>query len=142
MKISARNALQGKITAVKTGAVNAEVDLTTAGGDKIVAIVTNDSVKALGLAVGGAVTALIKASAVLLLIEGSGLKLSARNCLKGKIAKISAGPVSAEVSIALPSGETVHATITHDAAGELGLTIGSEASAVFKASSVILAVAA
>jgi molybdate transport system regulatory protein len=142
LKISARNALNGKITAVTTGAVNAEVDLTTAGGDKIVAIVTNDSVKALGLAVGGEATALVKASAVLVLIEGSGLKLSARNCLKGKIAKISEGPVSAEVSIALQSGETVHATITHDAAGELGLKVGSEASAVFKASSVILAVAA
>jgi molybdate transport system regulatory protein len=142
MKISARNALKGKITAVKTGAVNAEVDLTTAGGDKIVAIVTNDSVKGLGLAVGGEATALIKATSVLVLTAGSGLKLSARNCLQGKITKIGEGPVSAEVSIALPSGETVHATITHDAASELGLKVGTEASAAFKASSVILAVAA
>jgi molybdate transport system regulatory protein len=142
MNISARNALKGTITAVKTGAVNAEVDLTTAGGDKIVAIVTNDSVKALSLAVGGEATALIKATSVLVLTEGSGLKLSARNCLKGNITKISEGPVSAEVSIALPGGGEVHATITHDAAGELGLKVGGEASAVFKASAVILAVAA
>jgi molybdate transport system regulatory protein len=140
MKISARNVFTGKITAVKDGAVNSEVDLTSTGGDKIVAIVTNDSVKSLGLKVGGEATALVKATSVLVLTEGSGLKLSARNCLKGKITKVSEGPVSAEVSIALPGGGAVHATITHDASAELGLKPGIEATAVFKASAVILAV--
>ena len=45
MKISARNQFKGKIEAVKTGAVNSEVDLVLPGGQKIVAIVTNDSAK-------------------------------------------------------------------------------------------------
>jgi molybdate transport system regulatory protein len=142
MKISARNVFKSKITAVKAGAVNSEIDLTTDGGEKIVAIVTNDSVKSLGLAVGKEATALIKASSVLVLTEGSGVKLSARNCLSGKISKITEGPVSAEVSIALTGGGSVHATITHDAASELGLKTGATATAVFKASSVIIAVAA
>ena len=141
MKISARNTFTGKITAIKTGAVNSELDLSTAGGDKIVAIVTNDSVKALGLAVGGEATALVKASAVLVLAEGSGMKLSARNCLAGKISRITEGPVNAEVTITLPGGNKVHATITHDAAAELGLKAGVAATAVFKASAVIIAVA-
>ena len=142
MKISARNVFKGKITAVKAGAVNSEIDLATAVGDKIVAIVTNDSVKTLGLSVGMEATALLKASSVLVMTEGDGLKLSARNCLKGKIAKITEGPVSAEVSIALPSGNMVHATITHDASAEMGLKVGADASAVIKASSVIIAVSA
>lgn len=142
MKISARNLFPGKITAVKTGAVNSEIDLTTAEGNKIVAVVTNDSAKTLGLAVGGAATALVKASSVLVLTEGDGLKLSARNCLKGKIEKITEGPVSAEVTIALAGGGVAHATITHDAAADMGLKVGIEAAAVFKASSVIIAVAA
>jgi molybdate transport system regulatory protein len=142
MKISARNVFKSKVTAVKTGAVNSEIDLTTAGGDKIVAVVTNDSVKSLGLAVGKEATALIKASSVLVLADGAGVKLSARNCLTGKITKITEGPVSAEVSIALSGGGSVHATITHDASAELGLKVGATATAVFKASSVILAVAA
>jgi molybdopterin-binding protein len=34
----------------------------------------------------------------------------------------------------------VHATITHDASAEMGLKTGGEASAVFKASAVILAI--
>ena len=142
MKISARNVFKGKITSVKTGAVNSEIDLTTIGGDKIVAVVTNDSVKTLALAAGGAATALVKASSVLVLTEGDGLKVSARNCLTGKITKISEGPVSAEVSIALPGGGMVHATITHDAVAEMGLKTGTKATAVFKASAVIIAVSA
>jgi molybdate transport system regulatory protein len=142
VKISARNVFKSRITAVKTGAVNSEIDLATAGGDKIVAIVTNDSVKALGLAVGKEATALVKASSVLVLADGAGVKLSARNCMTGKITRVSEGPVSAEVSIALAGGEAVHATITRDACAELGLKTGATATAVFKASAVILAVSA
>lgn len=140
MKVSARNVFNGKITAIKAGAVNSEIDLTTAEGNKIVAVVTNDSAKSLGLAVGGEATALVKASSVLILTEGNGLKLSARNCLKGQIEKITEGPVSAEVTIALPGGGVAHATITHDASSDMGLKVGIEATAVFKASAVIIAV--
>jgi len=142
MKISARNVFPGKVTQVKIGAVNSEVDLTTNSGVKIVAVVTNESVKSLGLAVGRDVMALIKASSVLVMLEGKDVKLSARNCLSGKITKVAEGPISAEVSIALPGGGAIHATITHDAAKELGLKAGVAATAVFKAQSVILAVSA
>ncbi|MGB0129060.1 MAG: TOBE domain-containing protein [Rhodocyclaceae bacterium] len=142
MKISARNVFKGKVTAVKPGAINSEVDLTTAGGDSIAAVVTNDSVSSLGLAVGSEVTALVKASSVLVMAEGGDVKLSARNCLSGTISKITQGPVSAEVTIDLPGGAAVHATITHEANTELGLKVGGSATAVFKASAVILAVAA
>jgi molybdate transport system regulatory protein len=142
VKISASNVFQGTITAVKTGAVNSEIDLSTTGGEKIVAMVTNGSVRLLGLALGHEAIALIKASSIVIMTEGDGFKVSARNRLAGKIAKVTNGPVSAEVGIALPSGATVHATITQDAASEMGLKAGIEATAVFKASSVIIAVAA
>ena len=140
MKISARNIFQGKITEVKIGSVNSEVEVTLGGDDKIVAIVTNGSVQKLGLASGKAVTVLIKASSVLVMTDGSGLTLSTRNILAGKVSKLVNGPISSEVAIALPSGSTVYATITHDAATELGIKEGTNASAVFKASSVILGV--
>jgi molybdate transport system regulatory protein len=142
MKISARNIFPGKIEAIKPGAVNTEVDLLIAGGQRIVAIVTNDSVKSLGLAVGKDATAIVKASSVLILAEGNSIRLSARNSLAGTIAKLTHGPVSAEVSIALPGGASVHATITNDAAVELGLKEGGSATAIIKASSVILGVQA
>ena len=49
MKTSARNQFLGKVTAIKKGAVNDEVDLEIAGGLKIVAIVTHESTEGLGL---------------------------------------------------------------------------------------------
>lgn len=140
MKISARNVFQGQISAILAGSVNSEVDINLGGNDKIVAIVTNGSAKSLGLATGKAVTALIKASSVLIMTDSSGFKLSARNVLAGKVSKLNNGPVSSEVGITLPSGITVYATITHEAVEELGIKIGVDASAVFKAPSVILGV--
>ena len=140
MKISARNQFSGTITAVKAGAVNSEVDVTLPGGQKIVAMVTNESANALNLKAGGAVVALIKASSVMVMTDAAGMRISARNCLAGTVKALTMGPVSAEVTIALPGGGEVKSTITHEAAAELGLKEGGAATAVFKASTVILGV--
>ena len=141
MKISARNIFQGTVAEVKTGAVNSEVEISLGGEDKIIAQVTNSSAQRLGLAKGKKVTALVKASSVLVMTDASGMMLSARNILTGKVTKLSNGQVASEVTIALPSGATVYATITHDAVNELGIKEGMKASGVFKASSVMLGVA-
>ena len=69
-KVSARNQLKGTITQVKPGAVNAEVDIELGGGEQVAATVTNDSVDTLGLRKGQAVTAIFKASAVILAVAG------------------------------------------------------------------------
>ena len=47
MAVSARNQLTGTVSAVAMGAVNDEVELTLAGGAKLVAIVTHSSQQAL-----------------------------------------------------------------------------------------------
>lgn len=140
MKISARNIFKGRVVALKLGAVNAEVELVTTAGDRIVATVTNESVESLALAVGTAASALVKASSVVVMTEGGGVKLSARNCLAGRITNVSRGSVSAAVIIALTSGAFVHATVTSDAAMAMDLKPGLAATAIFKASSVIIAV--
>jgi molybdate transport system regulatory protein len=142
MKISARNIFKGSISQLTPGAVNAEVTITIGGGEKITAIVTNGSVTSLALAVGKDVLAMVKASSVFVLIDGADVRLSARNCLAGKITKIVDGTVESEVTIGLPGGSAVYAVITHDAVKELGLKKGTSATAVIKASSVILGVAA
>lgn len=142
MKISARNVFDGTVEAVKLGAVNSEVDVTLAGGVKIVATVTNDSVKELGLAAGKPVLAIIKASSVMILTEGDGVKLSARNRLEGTISVLTEGPVSTVVTLTLANGSMVSATITHDASMALGLKVGLKATALFKAPSVIIGVPA
>jgi molybdate transport system regulatory protein len=101
----------------------------------------NTGAGGLGLTTGKQVTALLKASSVLVMTDSSGIALSARNVLAGKVSKVSSGQVNAEVAIALASGATVYATITNDAVTELGIKEGASASAVFKASSVIIGVA-
>ncbi|UCV05061.1 TOBE domain-containing protein [Dechloromonas denitrificans] len=142
MNVSARNVFKGKISALVDGAVNAEVELTLPGGDKIVAIVTEGSVKSLGLAVGKEAVAYVKAPWVMLLAGPANVKFSARNQLAGKVAKVQKGAVNTEVGIVLPGGSIVYAVVTNEAVLELGLKEGSEAAALIKASHVILGVPA
>jgi len=65
VKLSARNQFGGKVAKLTTGAVNSEVVLDLPGGGSVVAIVTNDSAKSLGLAIGMPTTAVFKASSVI-----------------------------------------------------------------------------
>jgi len=68
------------------------------------------------------------------------MKLSARNCLKGKVQKIVAGAVNSEVFLELPGGVVITSIVTKDAVESLGLREGKEAYAVIKASNVMLGV--
>jgi molybdate transport system regulatory protein len=142
MKASARNQWFGNITGVKTGTVNAEVFITLKGGASLVATVTVESVDELGLTQGKDVLALVKAPQVLVVTDLEGYRLSARNQLAGTITHLQKGAVNAEVVIGLPGGDAVAATITNESLESLGLAIGTAATAVFKASAVILGVAA
>jgi len=140
MRTSARNQFFGNVTRVLPGAVNDEVELAIAGGQKIVAIVTRESAEHLALAPGRQVFALIKSSSVIVMTAGEGVRLSARNQLVGTVARLTRGAVNAEVVIALGGGGTVAATVTNESVDALGLAEGLAATAVFKASSVILGV--
>jgi molybdate transport system regulatory protein len=142
MKISARNVFKGSVDHLERGAVHAEVGVDIGGGSRIVATITNTSVRNLGLEIGSAVVALVKASSVLVLVGEDAVRLSARNCLAGTVSRLVDGPVGAEVSIRLAGGSEVHATITHESVLALGLKVGMAATAVIKASSVILGVGA
>ena len=69
MRISARNVLKGKILKITKGAVNSEVIIEVAGGTQIVSIITNTSVKSLGLKKGKEAYAVVKASSVMVAVE-------------------------------------------------------------------------
>ena len=140
MKLSARNTLAGTVTKLTKGAVNAEVDLTLKGGEKVVAIITNSSVDALGLKEGKAAFAIIKASWVILGKDLHNGKLSTRNILCGTVAKVNKGAVNSEVEVKLGGGTVVTAVITNESAQSLGLKEGEHACAAVKASSVIIGV--
>ena len=139
MAVSARNQLTGTISAVATGAVNDEVELTLPGGAKLVAIVPHSSKEALGLANGKEAIALIKAPWVTLATEDCGLKFSARNQFAGQVTQVTEGAVNATVHIKADAGFDIVAVITNESQHEMKLAAGSRAIALIKASAILLA---
>ncbi len=103
------------------------------------AVVTHESARSLDLQVGSPAYALVKASSVLIVTDYAGMRFSARNHFRGKVAAVKPGAVNTEVVITLPEGGSVASMVTHDSAERLGLKVGESASAIFKASSVIIA---
>jgi molybdopterin-binding protein len=65
MRLSARNQIPARVTAINAGEAIANVELD-ANGVRLVASITVEAVRDLGLAVGSEVTAVIKASEVIL----------------------------------------------------------------------------
>lgn len=139
MKVSARNVLEGRVTQVVEGAINAEVALELDGGEALVAVITLQSLKRLEIVVGSTAIAMIKAPWVTLMTDHEGLRLSARNCLSGKVESVSDGAVNAEVALTLKGGERLYAIVTRPSVEALGLTEGVAATAVIKASHILLA---
>ena len=66
------------------------------------------------------------------------MKLSARNVIKGKIAKITKGATTSHVVVTEAGGATITASITNEAVAELKLKRGQDAYAVIKASDVMI----
>ena len=142
MKTSARNQFIGSVTGVRSGAVNDEVELTLPGGARIVAIVTHESTESLGLRTGVTAFALIQSASVIVATDLLGARLSARNQLSGVVASLTPGAVNAEVVIDIGGGTRIAAIITQASLKSLKLAPGVPATALFKASSVILGVVA
>jgi molybdopterin-binding protein len=65
MKLSARNQLSAKVTGINKGAAIANVELDVAG-QRLVASITVEAAEELGLEAGSSVTAIVKASDVIL----------------------------------------------------------------------------
>jgi PadR family transcriptional regulator AphA len=67
-------------------------------------------------------------------------RLSARNQLSGQVTDVVHGDVMSTVRLRLPDGQTITAAITRDAAVELALAPGDPATAIIKATEVLLSV--
>jgi molybdopterin-binding protein len=68
MKLSTRNRLPGTITEVVKGEAAAKVTMQV-GDNHLVALITRESADELGLEVGGAATALVKATDVMIMTD-------------------------------------------------------------------------
>jgi molybdopterin-binding protein len=68
------------------------------------------------------------------------MRISARNQIKGKILEVTKGATTAHVRIEIAPGQVITASITNEAVDDLGLKVGGAATAVIKASDVMIAV--
>ena len=135
MLTSARNTLYGTVDSVVNGVVQSEITLSV-GSEKVVATLTNESVKRLEIAEGSSAYALIKASSVIL-AKNKPSRISARNVLSTKVIEVITGAVNSEIKMSL--GDAIlTAIITNDSCAELMIKQDDEVYAIFKASSVII----
>lgn len=72
-------------------------------------------------------------------LEVKGLKISARNRLKGKVTHVEKNGLMAKIKIEISVPVTVTAMISKEAAEDLGLKVGDQAEAIVKATEVIIA---
>jgi molybdate transport system regulatory protein len=139
LRTSARNQFIGRIAAVTARTVDAEVEILLAGGERILAGITNESVEQLGLRPGRGVWALVKAVAVGVDLPDAE-PASGTNLLCGAVQRIVRGDGPVEVVIALSAGTTVRGVTTLERLEALGIAEQDPACAVFPASSVIVGV--
>src|SRR5690606_40905018 len=140
MRTSARNALRGTITGIVADALASEVAVSVNDATTIHALVTNESVRELGLVVGREAIVLIKAPFIIVAPGGEQPRVSSRNCIAGSVLRCETSPVSAEVVLDIGGGKTLAASITARSAKELELAPGKSAYALFDAAHVIIAV--
>ncbi|HCU69753.1 MAG TPA: molybdenum-dependent transcriptional regulator [Desulfomicrobium sp.] len=140
MKVSARNLWSGRVEKISRGEVNALVELQLKGEDRLSALITTESLEALGLTEGSEVLAMVKAPAVMIVKDLGSARLSAINSLQGTVRTIIRGTVNADLTLELPGGSTVSATLTLAGDQHLELQEGDTAWAVFQESSIILGV--
>ncbi len=137
MRISARNQLFGQVVKVQEGAVNGIVTLEFAG-ETITGTISMAAINELELVPGKKAIAIIKATEVMIGIGD--MTLSARNKITGIVSNINEGAVNAIVTLDIAGGNKISSTISMAAVKELGLTVGTKAVAVIKATSVMFGV--
>ena len=135
--ISARNQITGTVKEVKDGAVNGIVKLDAGNGNIISSTITMESIKSLGLVPGKEATAIIKATEVMM--ANGNLEISARNQLTGTITSVEEGAVNAIVKLDVAGNIGITSTISIEAVHSLGLAVGKTATAIIKATSVMMA---
>ena len=137
-KTSARNAFFGKIEALRKGDVQAWVEISTPGGYRISAVITNHSLERLGLKQGALVAAEVKAPWVTIHRSADDLESSADNMLGGMVEHIVRGKVTSEIVARIADGTEICSIVTEQSLKRLGLRPGDRVWVSFNAFTVVL----
>lgn len=139
-KTSARNAFSGKITRVLNSDIQALIEVTTPEGHVVSSVITQGSLKLLGLREGRLATIEVKASWLSLEKSDSTPRTSAENCIPGHIAHISSGDLTTECVLNVGAGTVLCAIISTESSRRLNLRQGDRVWAVFGSHATIVRV--
>lgn len=137
-RTSARNAFFGRVAQVQKGDIQSRVVVESLGGHAVSSVITNESVKNLGVTEGCFVTAEIKAPWVVLEACDEMPRATATNRFLGEVEFVRLGELTAEVIVALSDGTRLCALITTKSVRELDLAEGQKVWAMFNAFAVVL----
>jgi len=68
------------------------------------------------------------------------MRISARNQIKGTVTEVKKGATTSHVRVDIGGGNIITSSITNEAVDDLGIKAGGKATAVIKASDVMIAV--
>ena len=137
-KTSARNEFFGKIETLRKGDVQAWVEISTPGGYRISAVITNHSLKRLGLKPGTLVAAEVKAPWVTIHRSADDPECSADNVLGGTVERIVRGKVTSEIVARIADGTEICSIVTEQSLKKLGLRLADRVWVAFNAFTVVL----
>jgi len=137
-RTSARNAFFGRVAQVQKGDIQSRVVVESLGGHAVSSVITNESVKNLGVTEGSFVTAEIKAPWVVLETCDEMPRATATNRFLGEVELVRLGELTAEVIVTLSDGTRLCALVTTKSVRELDLAEGQKVWAMFNAFAVVL----
>jgi len=139
-KTSARNTFFGKTGAIRKGDIQSQVELATVGGDVVTTVITNTSLKKLGLKPGSLVTAEVKAPWVIVEKSDSEPTCTAENVFQGKVAEIHRGRLTTEFIVRIHDGTELCSVVTEDSRRKLHVKRDDDVWVMFNSFAVILRV--
>ncbi len=139
-KTSARNTFFGKISTIRKGDIQSQVELVTMGGDVVTTVITNNSFERLGLKPGSLITAEVKAPWVIVQKSQSRPSCTAENLFQGKVASIRRGRLTTEFIVRIPDGTELCSVVTEESRRRLNLKEGDDVWVMFNSFGVILRV--
>jgi molybdate transport system regulatory protein len=137
-KTSARNTFFGKIRAIRRGDIQSKIDLITVIGHPLTTLITNDSLRRLGLKTGSLITAEVKAPWVMIYATDEEPKSTAENIFRGVVHRVISGRVTTEVVVRISDGTELCSVITEESRKRLDIQENDALWVAFNAFSVVL----
>jgi molybdate transport system regulatory protein len=137
-RTSARNTFFCKVTAIVNGDIQSLIEMITLDGHPIITVITNDSVKRLGLVPDKWVIAEVKAPQVMLQSGDVSCACSVENRFNGVVTRITRGKINTECIVMVSDSLQICAVVSSAGPWISGIKQGDSVRALFAAVSVVL----